>query len=117
MSGLLLRTASDPGVRVVLELMSHSLAEIIYSKSPPDWWNETQKSIVVVGMALGMRYVHGQRRIHRDLKPANVLMDDQHRPFIGDFGSSSFAEATQTGGVGTWRYMAPEEYGEHYEGS
>ena len=41
-------------------------------------------------------------------------MVDQHRPFIGGFGSSDLAEATQTGGIGTFWYKAPQQDGQHY---
>jgi len=59
---------------------------------------------------------HAHRRgvIHRDLKPSNILIDDQKRPFVVDFGlaKQESAEITVTidGRVlGTPAYMSPEQ--------
>jgi len=53
--------------------------------------------------------------IHRDLKPMNLLLDKNHVLKVADFGiSKRMPLDTETvaprmsGGVGTWRYMAPE---------
>ncbi|CAK0797236.1 unnamed protein product, partial [Prorocentrum cordatum] len=53
--------------------------------------------------------------IHRDLKPMNLLLDKNHVLKVTDFGiSKRMPLDTETvaprmsGGVGTWRYMAPE---------
>jgi hypothetical protein len=74
--------------------------------------DDTGKAIVVVGVVLGMKFIHSRGVIHRDLKPANILIDGQGRPKIGDLGSSLFCDtrSTMTSGVGTPLYMAPEMY-------
>ncbi|CAJ1355476.1 unnamed protein product [Effrenium voratum] len=57
--------------------------------------------------------------IHRDLKPLNLLLTKDLDVKVTDFGISKimpekksglhdFEPARMTGGVGTWRYMAPE---------
>jgi serine/threonine protein kinase len=63
--------------------------------------NDTEKAVVVVGIVLGMKFMHSRGIIHRDLKPANILLDDRRRPKIGDLGSSRFCDLrlTMTSGV------------------
>uniref|UniRef100_A0A7S4VBR3 Protein kinase domain-containing protein n=1 Tax=Alexandrium monilatum TaxID=311494 RepID=A0A7S4VBR3_9DINO len=80
-------------------------------------------------VARGLSFLHGCRNriIHRDLKPLNLLMTRDHKDVkVTDFGigkmtyacppsvdrSKSISSAedryVMTGGVGSWRYMAPE---------
>ncbi|MHB8420732.1 MAG: serine/threonine-protein kinase [Myxococcales bacterium] len=59
-------------------------------------------------------YIHGKGLVHRDLKPANVLVTEDRRVKLMDFGLAKFL-AAETGVtdrrriVGTYRYMAPEQ--------
>jgi serine/threonine protein kinase len=39
--------------------------------------DDTGKTIVLVGIALGMKFIHSHGVIHRDLKLANMLLDER----------------------------------------
>lgn len=60
----------------------------------------------------GLRYAHGKGALHSDLKPSNVLVDDDGRPVLVDFGLSSLTarslDGTQRRVAMTFGYTAPE---------
>ncbi|KAJ3331255.1 hypothetical protein HDU93_009848, partial [Gonapodya sp. JEL0774] len=45
------------------------------------------KMKLVIGIALGMEYLHSQEIAHADLKSGNVMVDDSGNARIADFGS------------------------------
>ena len=59
------------------------------------------------------RFAHRKGIIHRDLKPQNVLIDDEGRARVADFGIARAGEnsdITATGSVmGTAQYLSPEQ--------
>jgi serine/threonine protein kinase len=80
--------------------------------SRPFWWTPTRRAITVMGIALGMQYVHSCQIMHRDLKPGNILFDCDLHPYVADFGTAraSDLDVTLTRDIGTPLYMAPEIY-------
>ncbi|KAK8871756.1 hypothetical protein M9Y10_007496 [Tritrichomonas musculus] len=86
-----------------------------------DIYDNTNRQIILVGIARGMMYLHQHQIIHRDLKPGNVLLDDNLHPYITDFGLSKLNESghsmSQSQQYGTSIYMAPEVFqGIRYNG-
>jgi serine/threonine protein kinase len=49
-------------------------------------FGNSERSIVALGVAAGLQYLHAQEIVHCDIKPANILLDERYRPKIGDFG-------------------------------
>ncbi|MFN0021491.1 MAG: protein kinase domain-containing protein [Pirellulaceae bacterium] len=59
-------------------------------------------------IGIGLVHAHGRGVLHCDLKPANVLIDQDGRPRLADFGQSRLSHE-QKPALGTLFYMAPEQ--------
>ncbi len=93
--------------------------EFIYGRSLRDLLQE--KKILELELAInyldqildGLIYAHSHKVIHRDIKPANILVSNDNRIKISDFGIAKYLGTeglTKTGMmVGTPWYTSPEQ--------
>ncbi|KAK8836836.1 hypothetical protein M9Y10_037360 [Tritrichomonas musculus] len=96
---------------LILSLEPKSLETAISKKE----LNNKEKCQITVEIVLGMRYIHRRNFMHRDLKPSNILLTKDGHVKISDFGlaKEEDLETSQSKGVGTLRFMAPELFEEN----
>ena len=79
-------------------------------------WHPGIRQVLQWSLALGraLSFLHGRGVVHRDLKPMNLLLTKYLEIKVSDFGISKLMAhcesegISMTGGIGSWRYMAPE---------
>ena len=59
-------------------------------------------------IATGLMHLHGKGVFHCDIKPGNILLDQDDKPRLADFGQSRLS-SDSAAALGTLYYMAPEQ--------
>ncbi|MDX6671611.1 MAG: eukaryotic-like serine/threonine-protein kinase [Solirubrobacteraceae bacterium] len=98
-------------------LEGRSLKQVLQEEGPllPD-----RAIDVVVQILQAARFAHARGIIHRDIKPHNVILDDEGRAKVTDFGiaRAGASDMTETGSImGTAQYLSPEQAQGHAVGA
>lgn len=86
-----------------------TLKQLLHEDGPLDPARAADLTVQVLRAA---RFAHRRGVIHRDFKPHNVIVDDEDRAKVTDFGiaRAGASDMTQTGSImGTAQYLSPEQ--------
>ncbi|MDX6669577.1 MAG: eukaryotic-like serine/threonine-protein kinase [Solirubrobacteraceae bacterium] len=90
-------------------LEGHTLKQLVQAQGPL----EPALAIdIVIQILKAARFAHKRGVIHRDLKPHNVMLDEEGRAKVTDFGiaRAGASDMTETGSImGTAQYLSPEQ--------
>jgi eukaryotic-like serine/threonine-protein kinase len=117
--GQALAKLSHPNVVTIYEVGEHAerlfvAMEYVAGGTARAWCDgKTPKEILALYAAAGdgLAAAHAAGIIHRDFKPDNVLVGEDGRPRVADFGLAlgRLDDEEPRGAVGTPAYMAPEQ--------
>jgi serine/threonine-protein kinase len=104
------RGAWDGTYYIAMEhLEGRSLKELVREEGPLP---PARAVGIVVQVLRAARFAHRRGIVHRDLKPHNVILDEEGRAKVTDFGiaRAGVSDATETGLIlGTPQYLSPEQ--------
>ncbi|MEA2156569.1 MAG: eukaryotic-like serine/threonine-protein kinase, partial [Solirubrobacteraceae bacterium] len=86
-----------------------TLKQLVVDEGPLDPQRAVDLTVQILRAA---RFAHRRGIIHRDFKPQNVIVDDEDRAKVTDFGiaRAGASDMTQTGSImGTAQYLSPEQ--------
>ncbi|KAF5754586.1 putative protein kinase RLK-Pelle-DLSV family [Helianthus annuus] len=100
---------------LVLEYMPNGSLDKFLWGTKRGTLNWDQHYEIIFGIARGLAHLHNEfhiKIVHRDIKSANILLSDDFKPKIADFGLARFQPEDQshvsTKFAGTLGYTAPE---------
>ena len=96
---------------IVMEYVDGSTLSSLLRQGP---MSAAQAAAIGADVAAALEFAHRRGVIHRDVKPGNVLIDNNGRVRVADFGiaraNGADGDLTQTGSVmGTATYFSPEQ--------
>jgi len=95
-----------PDLVILTELMKSDLSSLIYGKEKIEWKLRMEMALDI---ARGMNFLHKMTPllVHRDLKSQNLLLDDNLKVKISDFGTVTTLEKIGEETAGTAPWMCP----------
>jgi eukaryotic-like serine/threonine-protein kinase len=103
---------------IAMEFVSgRTLKQVVLQEGPLDPQRAVDLTVQILRAA---RFAHRRGIIHRDFKPQNVIVDDEGRAKVTDFGiaRAGASDMTQTGSIlGTAQYLSPEQAQGHAVGA
>jgi serine/threonine protein kinase len=110
----------SPEFTILMEyLPKGSLYDVLRSEQTLSWFTRSQ---IALDISTGLAFLHAEGILHQALKSLNVLLDNEYRAKLADFGfskikrESSRTTSTVAQSIGTLRWKAPElfEHGSKY---
>jgi mitogen-activated protein kinase 1/3 len=101
-------TSNEKDIYMIMDYVPSDLSSVI--KNPLVAIDDAGVKSITCQLLLALRALHAHGCIHRDLSTRNILIDDQCRVFVCDFGLSRFFDPDEqlSFGVVTQWYRAPE---------
>ena len=92
---------------IILEFIKNgSLLDLVKRDGPLK--DEGKVAMFIYQVLKGLEYVHSEGVVHRDIKCANILIGDNEKLKLADFGVAGELNDTDTNPAGTPYWMAPE---------
>jgi eukaryotic-like serine/threonine-protein kinase len=90
-------------------LKGHTLKQLVreHGAMPPDLAVD-----ITIQVLRAAKFAHKRGIVHRDIKPHNVILDEEGRAKVTDFGiaRAGASDMTETGSImGTAQYLSPEQ--------